>query len=230
MSGESVTNPYESLGLLHNDGLDYIINNLGASPTVEEVLDLAATYMCITCDGIASPSIWQKTKYTPAGANALNAYLCNDIDKKPSDINAVLSFIYSKISSTILNANSRTDVRGDLEILEAELIKSSYSYEILQPALIAIALGKHSADYWNYQIDNIGSSPWGNYLTTNYPDLDVGGRSIIDADVVTLMITYAVVIQLPGGGTDIAICTSLISAVVVSAISAIMAWVKGFYS
>jgi hypothetical protein len=230
MAIESLTNPYESIGLLHNDGLDYIINNLGASPTAEEIINLSATYVCITCDNIASPTIWQKSKYAAYGAYGLNAYLCNDINKKPSRANSVSPYLYNKISNTILNASSRFNVRGDLETLEAELIKSEYSYDVLQPALIAIAVGKHSADYWNFQIDNIAISPWATYLNANFPDLDIGARNIIDADIITYMVVFSVATQLGGGDIEIITVTALVTAVVASAVSGILGWVKGVFS
>lgn len=234
MTTESLTNPYESIGELHNQSLDYIISSLSASPTVNEILDLTASFVCINNDGITSPTIWQKANYKSMGAYSLNAYLCNDINRNPSSNKSSLAYLYNKISITIMNSVSRNDVRNNLELLEIDLIKSDYSYEVLQPALIAIAVGKHSADYWNYQIDNISTSPWATYLHSNFPDLESGAREIIDADIEAFLVTALVPVISPGvDGTNTItyiLVTALVTGVVASAVKVIMGWVKGIFA
>jgi len=229
MANEVLTNPYESIGVLHNQGLDYVIANLGANPTVDDLLNTVADFACINNDNISSPTIWQRAKYKEAGAYALNSYLCNDINRKPQAFSASQATLYRRVSDTILNSVSRNDIKANLETLEGDLIKSDYSYKDLQPALIAISVGKHSADYWNYQIDNMGASPWTAYLN-QYPDLDEIAKEIVDTDVETFLSTFVVTIILEGGNVITATVTAVVTAVVASGAKALWGWIKGWFS
>lgn len=42
MSNETFTNPYESIEILHNQGLDFTISNLNSSPTIDDLLNCIA--------------------------------------------------------------------------------------------------------------------------------------------------------------------------------------------
>jgi len=47
---EVLTNSYNYIGELHNQGLDYLIINLNASPNVDEILDCIFEFACLNFD------------------------------------------------------------------------------------------------------------------------------------------------------------------------------------
>jgi hypothetical protein len=226
MANEVLTNPYNQIGTLHNQGLDYIISNLSNSPTTDELANLAAKFICISGENIPSPTAFDTAKHYASASYAMNSYLCADVKRKPQSFSNVQLNYYNQISETILGSD-RNSIKQNLEALENEVIKSQISWKEQQPVLLAIAVGKASADYWNYQVDNQPQSAWANYIQ-QYPDPNTEVPKWVDTDVETFITTVIVEIIIPGGASII--FTAVVTAVAASAASTIWGWIKGWFS
>lgn len=225
MANEVLTNPYNQIGTLHNQGLDYIIENLSNSPTTDELANLSAKFICIYGEKIDTPSVFDTAKYYSAASYAMNSYLCADVKRKPQSFNNVQLNYYNKISETILNSE-RNVIKDNLVSLENEVIKSQISWAEQQPILIAIAVGKASADYWNYQIDNLSTSPWKDYIE-QYETPSTEVPKWVDTDVETFIATVIYTIIIDGVAV---VFTATVTAIAASAGSVIWSWIKGWFS
>jgi hypothetical protein len=226
MANEILTNPFNQVGVLHNQGLDYLIDNLSNQPSTDELANLAAKFICINGLNIPSPTGFDTGQYYAAASYSMNSYLCNDIARKPESFTNIQLNYYNKISKTILDSD-RYSIRTNLEAIEFDILSSEISWKEQMPMLISIAIGKYSADYWNYQLDNIGSSKWINYIS-QYPDPSTEIPKWVDTDVEAFITTVIVELILPGG--QVLIATAVVTSVAASAASTIWGWVKGLFS
>jgi hypothetical protein len=227
MANEVLTNPYNQVGTLHNQGLDYLIDYLSNQPTTDELARLSAQFVCINGLGIPNPTDFDTGQYYAAASYAMNSYLCNDIARKPESFTNIQLNYFNKISKTIQDSSDRFSIRPDLEALEFEIMRSEISWKEQVPMLIAIAVGKYSADYWNYQIDNIGSSKWATYIN-QYGNPSTEMYTWVETDIQAFITTVIVELVLPGGQTLLA--TAVVTSLASSAASTIWGWLKGIFS
>jgi len=149
-------NPYEQIGIWHNNALDYIINN-NQNPTLDEALNLISSYFFAFL-GVPPPeSIKYSIKETCAWGVNNNSdeievrrnrvqvtnnqlpYADQIYDNNTGLTVSQLNAYYLNIENNILNS--------DLEMYEQRSF------------LIATAVGKHSANYWT-DVSNNPSHPW----------------------------------------------------------------------
>lgn len=158
-------NPYEQIGIWHNNALDYIINN-NQNPTVDEALDLISDYFFGYMGPEAPLSLKYLIKETCTwGINDYADTLEVRRNRVPvtSDQLPFVDQIYN--NNTGLTIGQLYAYYSDIE--NNTLNSDLEMYEQRQ-LLTATAVGKHSANYWN-DVSNNPSHPWHSYTQlSNY--------------------------------------------------------------
>ena len=150
-----LSNPYNSLGRAHNDGLDYVGRNLPTNPTVLDLIDLTSAYI-LSCQF--------KQEYTAEAKMSMDVYIASIFNDEFSVTKLIQANKFSHgqlyYLDIILNPNptiNNADLPDFYLKIGYDIITTSLSMQEKQPLLIGAAVGNYSAIYWNEQINNQGS-------------------------------------------------------------------------
>lgn len=162
-------NPYEQIGVWHNDVLDYIISQ-NQNPTVDDALNLISTYFMQFLGTTLNPSpdslkyLLKETSSWAINCNFDTIEIRRNRLAVTTDQLPFIDDIYD--NNTGLSIGQLYQYYYDIEnaILNSEL-------EIFEQRslLMATAVGKHSANYWKDVYDHPTTNPWHSYKTlSNY--------------------------------------------------------------
>lgn len=150
-------NPYYSLGLIHNNCLNYVATKIKPGVTVDIAIDKIYEYIIsispdktdldfnLICKAISGLSINQIVK---EGVKSI-PFNPSFLQKK-----------YFEELFTIFDYSSIETITAQLKDLEKRILYSELSIKEQEPLLQGIAVGISSFDYWRLQYENYPKSPW----------------------------------------------------------------------
>uniref|UniRef100_UPI004049D18C hypothetical protein n=1 Tax=Flavobacterium sp. TaxID=239 RepID=UPI004049D18C len=154
----TLKNPYASMGDLHNQGLDFISQNLLSLPMISFKNDI---YLNLSASFIKNSNQFPKLELKEIDALASYALNYIELDVYPKEFSQkqiVLSdniiSIFDEFSSPFqhireLNIEINNQVRS---VIESELTEDEQV-----PLLVGLAVAKSSLYYWNQQITDLNS-------------------------------------------------------------------------
>jgi|LakMenE01Jun11ns_1017448.scaffolds.fasta_scaffold9644699_1 hypothetical protein len=154
---KQISNAYREIGVLHNDGLDFIINNLDPTDPVviEKIIELTSQYMQNTTDKITKLDFAFYYNLIATNINRLNQIPFDEILKESKISNEALCYI-----KEILNISNDFDYITTLKVLlniEANILNSELTEQERELPLVSVAVAKSSVEYWIIQINETES-------------------------------------------------------------------------
>jgi hypothetical protein len=160
---KQVSNPYYEIGLLHNEGLDFVIQNLPPMEPVliEKIIQLSSQNLQIINN---TPAKLSQAIYFDFIASTINK-----LNQIPFEI--LLKEYKVSVESTcfineILNVSPDFDYSTTFKVLvniESNILTSDLTQKDKQLPLLGVAVAKSSVLYWIEQIQN-PESPWINFV------------------------------------------------------------------
>lgn len=164
-----VLNPYAYIGNLHNNGLDFIAQNLLSFDSlpdgVEVIINLTATF-------VNNSGTFPETTYhdlITAGTIANNNV---DLDLYPSDFTE-RQIEYAKQVEAVFDGYEEPfqhidEINEKIDNEVQNVFTSELSEDEQEPLLIGLAVGKSSLYYWNQQVAD--SNSYWNQVNNNQPE------------------------------------------------------------
>ena len=154
---KQISNAYREIGVLHNDGLDFIINNLDPTDpfVIEKIIELTSQYMQNTTDKITKLDFAFYYNLIATNINRLNQIPFDEILKESKISNEALCYI-----KEILNISNDFDYITTLKVLlniEANILNSELTEQERELPLVSVAVAKSSVEYWIIQINETES-------------------------------------------------------------------------
>lgn len=153
-------NPFEEIGVTHNEGLDYIVANLSSStaPKVDEIIRLAAQF---ACRQIRPNNVFSKSELiSMMSVVSYSIIHLNEIKSVYQDATLNQQQIVFLERMLSVNPYIKIDEQNQrFRLIESEIFAYPMPYKEKELLLIASAVGKHSGEYWNTQF-NDPASPW----------------------------------------------------------------------
>lgn len=183
---ENVLNPYAYIGDMHNNGLDFIAQNLldfDRVPTGSEVLiNLSATF--INNSGAFPEATF--SNLVEASTLAYNNILLNlypsDFTEQQIEYAELIEAVFDDYENLFIHIS---EINNKINNIVIQVLESELSEEEQIPLLAGLAIGKSSLYYWNQQKTDMNSY-WSqvNYRQNsniNWPVID--WRKIGRADI-----------------------------------------------
>lgn len=160
---KQVSNPYYEIGILHNEGLDFVIQNLAPMEPVliEKIIKLSSKNLQIINNTPAKLSLAIYFDFIASSINKLNQIPFEIILKEYKVSVESTCFI-----NDILNVSTDFDYSTTLKVLqniENNILTSDLAQKEKQLPLLGVAVAKSSVLYWIEQIQN-PESPWINFV------------------------------------------------------------------
>lgn len=164
-------NPYNQLGIIHNNALDYFVKNAPADFTLDDILRLSGTSVLDDMKGKDEYNEEDLIKLEGIAGCAFNImFLPNTCDPNfiPINVDAIIKTgnfneLQSKFIKELLNPSTDLDIieyRSVVISIESNILNSSLTCCEQFPLLAATAIGKATTLYWKAQIDAGKKSPW----------------------------------------------------------------------
>ena len=160
---KQVSNPYFEIGVLHNEALDFVIQNLPPKEPVltEKIIKLSSQNLQIINNTPAKLSLAIYFDFIATTINKLNQIPFEILLKEYKVSVESTCFI-----NEILNLSSDFDYSTTLKVLkniESNILTSDLIQKEKQLPLLCVAVAKSSVLYWIEQIQN-PKSPWINFV------------------------------------------------------------------
>jgi hypothetical protein len=170
----TVYNPYQSIGIQFEKGMDYVINNISKPDAPEITFDQLNRVLLDYLASVLSsePNVKPLTEGTLIGNNLASGILANSAN----------SYQYSKLGdnsfynlqqifliNAIIRTIKRNDSQGIIAVLDdanTRIVESNLGIVDQTPLLIAVEIGKACCNYWTDAIYNV-KSLWAPYLNAN---------------------------------------------------------------
>ena len=157
-------NPYNQLGIIHNNALDYFVKNAPADYTLDDVLRLGSTSVLDDMKGKDEYNEEDLIKFQGiAGCAFNNMFLPDNCDPNfiPINVDAIIKAgNFNELQSEFIKAllNPSTDLsileyRGVVINIENNILNSSLTCCEQFPLLAATAICKATTLYWQAQVD-----------------------------------------------------------------------------
>ena len=210
-------NPYDSIGKLHNDGLDYVVTNLSTStvPLIDDVIRLAAEFGCRQLRADHSYSISELYEMRKIASMAI--INLNDIKTLYTEANLNQQQIVLLEKLLCINPYIKIDGQEErYKQLEAEVFAYPISFKEKEPLLMASAVGKYSGKYWNTAYSDV-SSPWQHWFPRiDDPRTPLGRKKWADEDAKGAVVTFLSTVLIGGVVTIVTVTVGSIAASVAS--------------
>lgn len=158
MENKQITNPYQKIGVLHNEGVDYVINNLKPKEvTIEKIIDTTGQYLGKVNNTEKPSALALYCESITLTINRLNQVPFKVIVKEEKISKEAVCFMKS-----ILDVSEDFDYPTTLKIvenIESNILMSDMTQEERSYPLLMVAVSKSSINYWIEQI-NDKKSPW----------------------------------------------------------------------
>jgi len=156
---KQISNPYREVGILHNEGLDYVIKNLNPKEPViiEKIVELTAQYLQIVKNSSNKSDLALYYEFVATTINGLNQIPFQEFLREAKITKEGICFI-----NDIQNISPDFDFPTTLKVLtniEANILTSEMTEQEKQFPLICVAVAKSSVEYWIKQI-NDPKSAW----------------------------------------------------------------------
>lgn len=153
-------NPYEFIGIAHNEGLDYVVNNLPSdpTPTIDVIIRLVSDY---ACRQLRPDESYSKTEfYAMTSIVSYSIIHLNEIKSAYHEANLNERQIIFLERMLCVNPYVRLESQREFyRQVEGEIFAYPMSYKEKELLLIASSVGKHSSEYWENNYNN-AKSPW----------------------------------------------------------------------
>lgn len=153
-----ISNPYKSVGMLHNKGVDFIITKLDPKKfSIENVIDFNSQYLQDVEGNLAKSNYLKWYEFTASQLNAIEQIPFNEFIRE-GKISKEASFFINEI----LDISSDFDYPTTLKVLlniEENILFSEMAPTEKQYALLCVAVAKESVNYWIEQLKN-PQTPW----------------------------------------------------------------------
>lgn len=149
-----ISNPYREVGILHNEGLDYVIKNLNPKEpvTIEKVIELVSQYLLTVKNTTAKSELALYYEFIATTINGLNQIPFQEFLREGKVSKEGVCFI-----NDIQNISPDFDYQTTLKVLnniETNILSSDMSEQEKQFPLLSVAVAKSSVEYWIKQINN----------------------------------------------------------------------------
>lgn len=197
-------NPYDNIGVAHNDGLEYALahrNEWPCNPAAmqQKAFSLAADFSCI--NGWAPPAANCPTATANTIANAFNAYQAIGINGIINDMGSQELQTYThRLMDKISSYNDSTQIDSlltSIKQIESEVNASLLNASEKQTFLGSASVARYSACYWFQERQNPTSTWWGHCPNNPIPAAKYNWRKLL-AIVCADVIGY-IVANVPGG-------------------------------
>lgn len=156
---KQISNPYREVGILHNDGLEYVIKNLNPKETVtiDRIVELTAQYLQTVKNSSNKSDLALYYEFVATTINGLNQIPFQEFLREAKISKEGICFI-----NDIQNISPDFDFPTTLKVLtniESNILTSEMTEQEKQFPLICVAVAKSSVEYWIKQI-NDPKSAW----------------------------------------------------------------------
>lgn len=156
---KQISNPYREVGILHNEGLDYVIKNLNPKEpvTIDKVVELTAQYLQTVKNSSNKSDLALYYEFVATTINGLNQIPFQEFLREAKISKEGVCFI-----NDIQNISPDFDFPTTLKVLtniESNILTSEMTEQEKQFPLICVAVAKSSVEYWIKQI-NDPKSAW----------------------------------------------------------------------
>ncbi len=156
---KQISNPYREVGILHNEGLDYVIKNLNPKEpvTIDKIVELTAQYLQTVKNSSNKSDLALYYEFVATTINGLNQIPFQEFLREAKISKEGVCFI-----NDIQNISPDFDLQTTLKVLtniESNILTSEMTEQEKQFPLICVAVAKSSVEYWIKQI-NDPKSAW----------------------------------------------------------------------
>lgn len=167
MANKQISNPYYKVGILHNEGLDYVVKNLKPrKATIEAVLGLVSEYGQQVTEARTQIDMANYYEFAATSLNGLNQIPFAEFLREGKVTREGVCFI-----NDILNVSPDFDYPTQLEILKninSNILYSDMTEKEKQYPLLMAGIAMASVEYWIEQI-NAPKTPWTPFLGGESP-------------------------------------------------------------
>lgn len=196
-----ISNPYKSVGLLHNKGLDFIITKLNPKKfSIDNVIDLNSQYLQDVEGNFSKANYLKWFEFTASQLNAIEQIPFNEFITE-GKISKEASFFINEILGMSGDFDYPTVLKVLLNI-EENILFSEISATDKQYPLLCVAVAKESVNYWIGQLNN-PQTPWKPFISGNIKSFSWPWRADAQGAVqgaVSGAITGGIAGGLPGAG------------------------------
>ena len=156
---KQISNPYREVGILHNEGIDYVIKNLNPKEpvTIDKIVELTAQYLQTVKNSSNKSDLALYYEFVATTINGLNQIPFQEFLREAKISKEGVCFI-----NDIQNISPDFDLQTTLKVLtniESNILTSEMTEQEKQFPLICVAVAKSSVEYWIKQI-NDPKSAW----------------------------------------------------------------------
>lgn len=155
---KQISNPFREIGVLHNEGLDFVIKGLKPREvTIEKILKLTGEYLLKIEDSSKKSDLAANCQAVASTINQINQVSFEEILRETKVTREALCFI-----NEIDNISGDFDFPTTLKIIEnieVNILLSEMTEKEKQIPLLFSAVAKSSVQYWIEQI-NDKKSAW----------------------------------------------------------------------
>lgn len=151
---KQISNPYREVGVLHNEGLDFVIKNFAPREPVdiERIIQLTSKYAQNIAEKPAKSDFAFYYDLTATNINVLNQIPFDEILREAKISKEAMCFI-----KEILNISDDFDYNTTFKVLkniEANILTSEMTEREKEFPLVCVAVAKSSVEYWIKQIND----------------------------------------------------------------------------
>lgn len=156
-NSKQISNPYREVGLLHNEGLGYLIENLNPNVPVniEKIIELTGQYLLKITNSTSKSELACYFEFVATTINKLNLIPFYEFLREAKVTKEGICFI-----NEIQNISPDFDLPTTLKVLtniESNILISEMTENEKQFPLICVAAAKSSVEYWITQINDPNS-------------------------------------------------------------------------
>ncbi|MCC7333222.1 MAG: hypothetical protein IT232_11520 [Flavobacteriales bacterium] len=153
-NSKQISNPYREVGILHNEGLDYVIKNLNPKEpvTIERIIELTGQYLLTLKNSTSKSDLALYYEFVATTINGLNQIPFQEFLREAKISKEGICFI-----NEIQNISPDFDFPTTLKVLtniESNILTSEMTEQEKQFPLICVAVAKSSVEYWIKQIND----------------------------------------------------------------------------
>jgi hypothetical protein len=223
-----VINPYPFLGTKHNEALDFIITNLPANPTFENLNEVLSNALFTPDPQYPITNGFATLAFGSILPNAYNAYVNGGAEDEGRGTKGNIPYTEKQqaIITHLLNGIHHVPVESIREFLtgvEERIVSGGLSYEEQTPLFIATAAGRSDFEYWMNQISNPGTL-WAAYFNAEYTVNYLHIASVVSAAMQGALFTYGLV--KPPQLQPLDVYTALVGSVGLASGKVVFGWVS----
>ncbi|GAB4404119.1 MAG: hypothetical protein Fur0028_16490 [Bacteroidales bacterium] len=153
-----ISNPYKSVGVLHNKGVDFIITKLDPKKfSIENVIDFNSQYLQDVEGNLAKSNYLKWYEFTANQLNGLEQIQFSEILRE-GKLSKEATFYINEILEISVDFDYETIIKV-LSNIEENILYSEMTQFEKQLPLLCVAVAKESVNYWIEQLKN-PQSPW----------------------------------------------------------------------